>query len=455
MSKFSPNMISVSLRFRAGLLVTLLGSALVSQADILKLRNGTTLDGKILSETDSVVEIEVKTGSILDTQKVSRKDIQELIKSTPDQVESVKLTETLVPSKDQLSDAGYQKILDEQLLPFLKKYPTSPHKAKVEAIVKTYQEEMAKAKTGSQKIEGQWVSAQELQWNAYNIEARLRRMAFQDLLNKKDYFAAYQILTELERDKPASVETNKALELFKGAIPAFDELLDLRILEQPIQVKQTADGLKSMTPDQRKDYENAKKQAEEDFKARVEEARKQKSGILPYNPLDLKSIQDAKASLKKESDRINKIDLAKEKLAAEAFQTGLKNLTEKSYLSAKRNFEEAGKAFPKETFIKERFEVAKRAAEEEAKVKAETGPAVTPASTDPKKAATPAKTAAGAPVKTTAAAPVKETSTEEEAAPEEEKSNMPMYLIAGAAALLLVGLAVKALSKKKPGHPDD
>lgn len=451
-------MISVSLRFRAGLLVTLLGTALLSPAgDIVKLRDGTTLDGTLLSETDSMVEIELKNGGISDHRKIQRKDILELIKATPDQKEATELAK-LIPSKDQLSDAGYQKILDENLLPFLKKYPTSPNKGKIEAIIKTYQEEMAKAKTGAQKIEGQWISPQELQWNSYNIAARLRRMAMQEILGKKDnktdYLAAYQILAELERDKSASVETNKALELFKAAIPSFDELLDLRILEHPIQVKQTAEGLKSMTPDQKREYETAKRQGDEDFKARVEEARKQKLGILPYNPLDLKSIQDAKAALKKEADRINKIDLAKEKLAAEAFQTGLKNLHEKSYLSAVRNFDDAGKVFPKEGFIKERLDVAKRAAAEEAKVKAETGPA-TPV-VDPKKAPAPAKTAAGAPVTSTTAAPVKETADDADSAEDvvEEKSNMPMYLIAGAAALLLVGLIVKALGKKKANADD-
>jgi hypothetical protein len=150
------------------------------------------------------------------------------------------------------------------------------------------------------------------------------------------------------------------------------------------------------------------------------------------------------------------MDLAKDKAAAEAFQTGLKNLFDKSYLSAKKNFEEAGKAFPKESFIKERLDVAKRASEEEAKVKAETGPApaAAAAAADPKKAGAPAKTAAGAPVKP-AAAPVKEPAEEDSSAPaEEEKSNMPLYLIAGAAALLLIGLLVKALGKKKGGDDD-
>lgn len=453
-------MISVSFRFRAGLLVSLLGTALMSQAgDIVKKRDGTTLDGTIVSETDSELKIEVKGGGIMDIKAIPKKDILEVIRATPDQIEATRITGTgFVPSKDGLSDAGYQKILDEDLLPFLKKFPASPHKAKVEAVVKTYQDEMAKAKTGAQKIDGQWVSSQELQWNSYNIEARLRRIEMEKILAKKekDYLAAYQIMSELERDKSASVETNKALELFKANIPAFDELLDLRILEQPIKAKQTADSLKSLTPDEKRNYETQKKQSDEDFKAKADEARKLKLGILPFNELDLKSIQDTKVALKKEADRINKLDLAKDKLAAEAFQTGLKNLFDKSYLSAKKNFEDSAKAFPKETFIKERLDVAKRAADEEAKVKAETGPA--PAATSPadaKKTGAPAKTAAGAPVKPAASAPVREASGESEVPAEEEKSSMPLYLIAGAAALLLIGLLVKALGKKKNANDED
>ncbi|MDB6134655.1 MAG: hypothetical protein JWM59_2898 [Verrucomicrobiales bacterium] len=450
-------MTSVSLRFRASVLAAFLGTAFSAAAgDIIKKRDGTTLDGTIKNETATFVEIEVRTGNIMDVQKVDKKDIVELIKATPDLVEAAQL-EKLVPVEDGLSDAGYQKVLDEKLLPFLKKYPTSPHKSKIEAIVKTYQEELAKAKTGALKIEGQWVSPQELRWNAYNIEARRRRLAMQTLVAKKDnstdYYAAYRILAELEREKPASVETNKAFELFKGVIPDFDAILDLRIQEQPILLKQAADSVKSMTADQKREYEAAKKQVDEDFKALQDEARKQKLGIPPYSLTDLKSIQDAKTALKKESDRINKINLAQEKLAAEAFQSGLKNLNDKNYLSAVRNFEDAGKVFTKETLIKDQLGVAKRAAEEERRVREASGPAA-PAATDVKKPSTvPAKTAAGAPVKATTAS-AEEAAAEEEAPVEEEKSNMPYYLIAGAGALLLVGLIVKALSKKKDPADD-
>lgn len=452
-------MIPVSLRFRTSFLVAFLGSALLAPAgDVIKKKSGDTLDGKIVKETATEVHIEVVRNGINDTVKVPRTEILQLIKATPDLLESTRL-KTLSPSEDGMSDAAYNKVLTDDLLPFVKKYPASPYKEDVEKIIQTYKEEMAKAKAGSKKIEGQWVTSQELDWNAYNIEARLRRVQFDQLLKKKDFLPAYQILHELEETKSASVETIKALESFKNAIPAYNDQLDLAILQQPVILKQTDESLKSLTAEKRKDVEIAKKQQAEDFKARLDEAKSQHLVITPIDALDLKSIQDAKAGLQKETDRISKLNLAALKVSAESFQTGLKNLYEKSYLSARRNFEEATKAFPKETFIRERMDVAKRAAEEEAKVRAETGsatvaPAVTPSADDSKKEA-PAKTAAGAPTTPKPAAAAGSEEDDSQMKTEEPDSSMSIYLLAGAAALLVIGLIVKSLGKKKSRDGDD
>lgn len=452
-------MIPVCLRFRTSLLVTFLGSALLAPAgDVIKKKSGDMLDGTIVKESDTEVQIQVDLGGIKELVKVPRAQILQIIKATPDLLEFTRL-KTLSPSEDGMSDQKYNKILTEDLLPFVKKYPASPYKAEVEKIIETYKEEMAKAKAGSQKIEGQWVTSQELDWNSYNIEARLRRVQFDQLLKKKDYLPAYQILHGLEENKSASVETIKALESFKAVIPAYNEQLDLAVLQQPVVAKQTEESLKSLTAEKRKDFEVAKKQQAEDFKARLDEAKSQRLGITPVDPLDLKSIQDAKVGLQKETDRISKLNLAALKVSAESFQTGLKNLYEKSYLSARRNFEDAAKAFPKETFIRERMDVAKRAAEEEAKVRAETGsatpaPAVNPAADGSRKEA-PAKTAAGAP---TTIKPAATAGTEEDESvmkDDQPDSKMSIYLLAGAGALLVIGLIVKSLSKKKSHHGDD
>ena len=460
-------MIPVALRFSSSFLLAVLASAGLSMAgDIIKLKSGEKYDGKILSETATEVAIEIQVGRIKETKKVARKDIAELVKATPDQIESAALAK-LIPSKDMMSDAEYQSILTEKLEPFLKKYPTSPHKGAVEAIIKTYKEEMVQAKSGAKKLEGVWISPAELDWNAYNFEARLRRVELEKLLQAGKPEAAYRILAELEASKPASVETVKSFELFKNALPAFESTLDRMVLEHPVKLKIRTDSVKTLSADEKKLFDEGIKKEEADLKLRLEEDKKMKLGILAFNEYDLKSLTDAKAAFVKEAARINKLDLNGMKVAATAFQTGLKNFSEKSYLSAQKNFEDAAKAFPKDTFVKERADLAKKAAAEAARANAEATAAKPVPVADaaaktadgkpaPGKTSEPAKTAGGAPVKKAPApaATPDETATDEAGEPE-AASNLPMFLIAGAALLLITLLVVKMLAKKKAAASDE
>ena len=457
-------MIPVSLRFPVCFLALLMSSAGLSLAgDVIKLKSGEKLDGLILSETATEVKIEVQeTKSIKSTKTVARKDITEIIKATPDQFEAAELAK-LLPAPDMMTDASYQKVIAEKLDPFLQKYKISKYKVEVEAIVKTYKEEMEKAKAGSKKLEGVWVPPAEQEWNAYNFEARLLRVEASKLLKAGKPEAAYRLVSELEMTKPASVETAAALELFKAAIPELDRTLDRLILEHPIKTKTRMDSAAILSKDERKRFDEALKQEAADLKLSIEDDKKAKLALLPYSEWDLKSLTDAKAALAKELARLNKLDLVGMKAAATVFQTGLKNFHEKSYLSAQRNFDDAAKFFPKDGFVKERSELAKKAAAEAARTNAESAnnksaltPAATPTATpqDKNKTAEPAKTAGGAPVKKTPAPAPLPVSADTEVVEPAPSSNLPMLLIAGAAILLILLVVVKILSKKKAAAND-
>ena len=283
-------MIPVALRFSPSVLLAVLASAGLSMAgDIIKLKSGEKYDGKILSESPAEVTIEIQVGRIKETKKVARKDIAELVKATPDQIESAALAK-LIPSKDMMSDAEYQNILTEKLEPFLKKYPASAYKGDVETIIKTYKEEMAKAKSGAKKLEGVWISPAELDWNAYNFEARLRRVELEKLLQSDKPEAAYRILAELEAAKPASIETVRGFELFKAALPELERTLDRLVLENPVKLKMRTDSAKTLSADEKKLFDEGIKKEEADLKLRLEEDKKMKLGIPAFNEYDLKSL---------------------------------------------------------------------------------------------------------------------------------------------------------------------
>ena len=116
-------MIPVALRFSPSVLLAVLASAGLSMAgDIIKLKSGEKYDGKILSESPAEVTIEIQVGRIKETKTVLRKDIVELVKATPAQIEAAELAK-LVPLDKRTSDYEPQPYTVAELRTLLAKLP--------------------------------------------------------------------------------------------------------------------------------------------------------------------------------------------------------------------------------------------------------------------------------------------------------------------------------------------
>ena len=445
--------ISRTVRFRAGALVLALSSAPFAMGDVVKKKTGEKFDGAIIAEDSLSVTIEVVQGKGIKSQeRILKTEISEVIKSTPDQKEADELAK-LLPAPDRLSDKGYSDVITGKLEPFLKKYPVSTRKAEIEAILKAYKEEMEKAKSGAVKLEGEWTTPEELAWNRYNFEARLKRLELQNFVKTRKFYDAYRSYLELEADKPASVEFPKAVALVKEALSSYSQELDVMTAELTLKKKEREDSLKTLTPDDRRRVDQAIKDEVAEFKLQNDADRKSKVVIIRPYAYDSKSIIDTQTQLKREITRIDKIDVVKLQEASEKFRAGLKDMHQKTYISAEKNFQAAETEFKKDPFVKEQLLAAKKAADEQKRANEEAGNATSAVPApgdpkDPKKPGVPSKTAAGAPVAKPKPAPAP--AAEEDTAPVvEEENNMPKYLAGGAGVLLLIGIIAKVLGKKK------
>lgn len=442
---------------RAGLLLVACAFPFASlYADTIRLKNGEKLEGTIIEEKPDSVKIEVKIGRATDWVVKQRKEIAEIIKSTKDEIEATELKK-LVPTKDRMSDVEYQKVIKEQLEPFIKKYPTSRYRKEVEGILKTYQEEMEKAKAGAMKLEGEWVSPEEMDWNRYNIEARLKRIEMQQQIKAEEHYKAYRSYLELENEKPASVEYVKALEEVKTILPKLDRQLELHAERQPQLMKARENNLKTLSAEQRRRVEDAFRNEANDFKVELEEARKAKVAIPPFYIYDLKSIQDSRMQIVREQARLDKLDVEKLKTGAEQFQRGLKLMFEKNYAPALKELEAAGRLFQKDAYVKETVEAAKKAAKEAEVASAVAGVTPPAVGTVASAAGTPEKTEGGdssskAAAKPAAKPPVRKSTETPAATPppvEEDNNNIVMILLGAAGVLLVAGIIAKVAGKKK------
>lgn len=446
------------------LLSLLAGAAifpLPAMADTIKLKNGAVLDGNIVSETEAEIKIEVKQGGITNVVPVKKSEIAAggVLKLTPDVRAAIEL-EKLLPTGDLLDGKAYEEIIRTKVKAWLDANKTSAKRADVEALLKKLEEEKAKADKGDRKLEGEWVSGEEIVWNSYNFKARIKRVKMEQTLakgadGKPDPSGAYMLFAELEREYPLSTEFPKAIESMRAGFDSYETVLTKALADQPAEQKAKDEKIKSAPTAEKQRIIEAYAAETARFKASQAEDKVKKLAIPSWYKLDSKSISDALAALKKEKERMTKLDLAKIKTANEAFAGGLKGLSMNNIDGANvavYRFEEANKFYAnKSTELNERIREAKSLQKKFKDEQAAKTRATTPAAPTPAVAATPA----AAPKKTektesSTASDDSESEPVRKAPPqEEESSNLPLYGGIGAGVALLAFLLAKVMGKKK------
>lgn len=351
--------ISLALAMAAGL------SAAV--ADTIKLKDGTVYDGTIVEETADMYGMDVKEGKgIVDYKKIPKADVAKVDREMPDERTAQELVATLKMTPDGLSAAEYEKRIKTKIQPWLDQHKTSKVRKDVEELLKLYTEEGAKAKAGDIKLRGVWITAAEVKWNKYNINARKLRAKMESEIKANKPVDGFSTFAELESGFVASVDYPLAVEAIRKVLPKVEQALVQAAEAYPglteERKKQTAGPDADSDKDKKKAMDALVAKEKTDFLAKVAALKKNKAPVVLFNPYDLKTITDAQAVVKKESVRLNALDLAALTAAAKKFEQGLKDLNDKAYLSAKSNIEAVSKIHTKDVVVKKKLDEANKGA---------------------------------------------------------------------------------------------
>ena len=230
-------------------------------ADEIKMKDGTVHEGRITYEGDDIVKIEVSiSASIKETKILGRGDVAEIKKDAPDDVEFAKL-EKLLPTRSLMTASAYQSAIDTGPKAFLRSFPESKHAESVKAMEKTLLEELDKVERGFIKIDEEWISPQDQQKFAAQVESRIRLYKMKTVANSGNYNGLIAAMREFE-----------ALEQGYYGTPAFAKAIDLALQVVPALGRQ----LQSMQRDadyRQTQYEQNKANLDETARAQVEAAR--------------------------------------------------------------------------------------------------------------------------------------------------------------------------------------
>lgn len=330
-----------SSRSRIALLALLCGTSAL-QADILILKNGTKVEGNILSESPAVIRMKYRlTPKIWDEKDFQVSEIQQVIKQSPQEVELIELKKIL-PTPDLLTADKYEQIIQDRVRPFINKYAGTPEAKEAQTLETTLQEEKKRVSNGESKLEGRWLTAAETKGEAYNVQAYRVLNDMRSDLAKTEWLEALRKFDTFYRNRPPLVASTYYPAAIKEALAAMSKLdaqLSRMAQEQPALQKRRDDELKKLP-----DAERARTKAaidEERNKWRAQSDAERRGNIRWIEPYkyDLPSILAAQKVLVGEKTRLDAINLEDLKTRNDAFTAVYRKIGEGDYAGGASAFE--------------------------------------------------------------------------------------------------------------------
>jgi hypothetical protein len=346
---------------RISLVLALAAGLTGAVADTVTLKDGTVLKGNILEDKgDSYIMEVFESASIRDTRPIKKADVAKVEKEAPADKEAAALLLEFKTIPDGTTATEYEKRI-KKIQPWLDKNKTAKTKPEVEALLKLHTEELAKVKAGDVKLRGTWITAEEVKWNEYNINARKLRAEMDAAFKANKPLDAYQAASRMEATYVASIDFPPTVDVMKKKLPVVEAAISKAIEDFKVRDEQRKQLLAQQTPEQKKGMEEMFRKELADFRTKVVQEKKDKITVPSFYPYDLKTIQDSLAAAKKEEARLLTLDTAGMTVANKKFEQGLKDMNSKSFQSAKNNFEIAAKFHAKDLGVKKKLEEATKA----------------------------------------------------------------------------------------------
>src|SRR5687767_3643608 len=190
------------LRLFFQIIALLSATAVLGRGDTVTLKSGEKIDGRILSETSAELKIEVKSGGIVDERTVAKSDVAKVEKASADGVAWQPL-KTLQPGANSLPAAQYDRVIGP-LRSFVTQFPQSPHVADAQKALTAFEEEKKRVDAGELKLNGKWISKDEVQKERYQINALVALNYLREQQARGDIIGALNTFDVIERDYPGS-----------------------------------------------------------------------------------------------------------------------------------------------------------------------------------------------------------------------------------------------------------
>lgn len=273
-------------------------------ADTIFLKDGTSLEGRVVREEGDnyVLEVQV-TKSIRDERRLPKTSVAKIQRETDDEKPYQALKE-LVPVPDLATTADYDKLLEEKFDPFLKQHGTSRHYREVRDMRKAIIEERNVIAGGGIKLNGRLIQAAERKADAVDIDASASFAGMSAAADKGDFLTALRIFSQIERDFAGTKAHAEATVLAKQVLTVFRARLNSELAALPERLRQRETGLERMDPEQRARAKEMFALQQKAAETRAAKERQEQLKWLSVNPDRKESIEETLRLIDAERTRL-------------------------------------------------------------------------------------------------------------------------------------------------------
>jgi hypothetical protein len=295
----------------------------VCLADTFQLKDGSTLEGRILKEDDTSYHVEVQvTKSIKDERTIAKADVRSIEREQPD-AKAFEAIEKLMPAPDLLTASDYEARI-KSVEKFLTDHRGSSRAPAAKVMLEKLKAEANEILAGGIKMNGKIIPSTEYLANAYEIDARVMEARFRTLIKEARYLEALRVFNEMSRDFRNTDAYREVLPLATQAINTYLAEVTQVAAGFDERMRQRQVGLSRMTPDDRATTEAAIKEETAELEARLKAEKDAKVGWVTTSP-DLKASLDETLTFgKQELNRLSSFKSATPVDGGKAYRDALR-----------------------------------------------------------------------------------------------------------------------------------
>ena len=267
----------------------LLSLTLASHAETFTLKDGTSLEAKVISEVGDTYVLEVQiTKSIKDERRVLKADVVKRTSVQPD-LKAFEAIAKLVPTADLLAADDY-RLQIAAVEKFLKDHGSSSKTKEAMAILELLKSEATQLAEGGIKFNGKIVTPAEYKMNAYDLDARVEEAKIRRLINDSQFLAALRAFAEFDRDYRTTLSYGALAPLIRQIIQ--NEVAEAKqsLLTFDARVKARSVGLQQMNSEDRKVTEAAIQEETAQMAARFKAEKDAKQNWVTTSPFNKASL---------------------------------------------------------------------------------------------------------------------------------------------------------------------